>query len=253
MHQARTYRQGLQHRLPAFRVVVEQTDLWIQADQPLMAVARESVLHHRHQLEGFIRRFPGFASSMEPWPLEGPAPPVVRRMCAAASRARVGPMAAVAGAVAAAVGEDLLGQCNEVVVENGGDVFIKNRERISIAIYAGGSPLSMRVGLQFAAAADPFGVCTSSGTVGHSRSLGAADAVCVVAPCCALADAAATAIGNHVRRAGDIPAGIDLGVTMGGLDGIVIIVGDRMGVWGKLQVVPLPGKKGLSFKGKKSR
>jgi ApbE superfamily uncharacterized protein (UPF0280 family) len=253
MHQARTYRQGLQHRLPAFRVVVEQTDLWIQADQPLMAVARESVLHHRHQLEGFIRRFPGFASSMEPWPLEGPAPPVVRRMCAAASRARVGPMAAVAGAVAAAVGEDLLGQCNEVVVENGGDVFIKNRERISIAIYAGGSPLSMRVGLQFAAAADPFGVCTSSGTVGHSRSLGAADAVCVVAPCCALADAAATAIGNHVRRAGDIPAGIDLGMAMGGLDGIVIIVGERMGVWGKLQVVPLPGKKGLSFKGKKSR
>jgi ApbE superfamily uncharacterized protein (UPF0280 family) len=244
MHQARTYRQGLQHRLPAFRVVVEQTDLWIQADQPLMAVARESVLHHRHQLEGFIRRFPGFASSMEPGPLEGPAPPVVRRMCAAASRARVGPMAAVAGAVAAAVGEDLLGQCNEVVVENGGDVFIKNRERISIAIYAGGSPLSMRVGLQFAAAADPFGVCTSSGTVGHSRSLGAADAVCVVAPCCALADAAATAIGNHVRRAGDIPAGIDLGVKMGGLDGIVIIVGDRMGVWGKLQVVPLSGKKG---------
>jgi len=253
MHQARTYRQGLQRRLPAFRVVVEQTDLWIQADQPLMAVARESVLHHRHQLEGFIRRFPGFASSMEPWPLEGPAPPIVRRMCAAASRARVGPMAAVAGAVAAAVGEDLLGQCNEVVVENGGDVFIKNRERISIAIYAGGSPLSMRVGLQFAAVADPFGVCTSSGTVGHSRSLGAADAVCVVASCCALADAAATAIGNHVRRAGDIPAGIALGMAMGGLDGIVIIVGERMGVWGKLQVVPLPGKKGLSFKGKKSR
>jgi ApbE superfamily uncharacterized protein (UPF0280 family) len=253
MHQARTYRQGLQRRLPAFRVVVEQTDLWIQADQPLMAVARESVLHHRHQLEGFIRRFPGFANSMEPWPLEDPAPPIVRRMCAAASRARVGPMAAVAGAVAAAVGEDLLLQCNEVVVENGGDVFIKNRERISIAIYAGGSPLSMRVGLQFAAAADPFGVCTSSGTVGHSRSLGAADAVCVVAPCCALADAAATAIGNHVRRAGDIPAGIDLGMAMGGLDGIVIIVGERMGVWGKLQVVPLPGKKGLSFKGKKSR
>jgi ApbE superfamily uncharacterized protein (UPF0280 family) len=162
-------------------------------------------------------------------------------------------MAAVAGAVAAAVGDDLLGQCSEVVVENGGDVFIKSRERISIAIYAGDSPLSMRVGLQFEPAADPFGVCTSSGTVGHSRSLGAADAVCVVASCCALADAAATAIGNCVQTAGDIPAGIDFGRAIGGLDGIVIIVGERMGVWGKLQVVPLCGKKGLSFKGKKSR
>ena len=244
MHQPRTYRQGLHRRLPAFRVVVEQTDLWIQADRCLAAVARESVLHHRHQLEGFIRRFPGFAGSMLPWPLDGPAPPIVRRMCAAASRARVGPMAAVAGAVAAAVGDDLLEQCSEVAVENGGDVFIKNRERVSIAIYAGDSPLSMRVGLQFEAAVDPFGVCTSSGTVGHSRSLGSADAVCVVASCCALADAAATAIGNHVQRAGDIPAGIDFGRAMGGLDGIVIIVGERLGVWGKLQVVPLSGKKG---------
>lgn len=244
MHQARTYRQGLQRRLPTFRVVVEQTDLWVQADRPLAAAARESVLHHRHQLESFIRRFPGFAASMAPWPLEGPAPPIVRRMCAAASRARVGPMAAVAGALAAAVGEDLLGQCREVVVENGGDVFIRNREPMVVALYAGSSPLSMRVGLQFAAVADPFGVCTSSGTVGHSRSLGAADAVCVVAPCCALADAAATAIGNQVRTAKDIPAGIDFGRAMGGLDGILIIVGQRLGVWGKLQVVPVCGKKG---------
>jgi ApbE superfamily uncharacterized protein (UPF0280 family) len=244
MHQARTYRQGLQRRLPAFRVVVEQTDLWVQADRPLAAAARESVLHHRHQLEGFIRRFPDFAGSMVPWPLEGPAPPIVRRMCAAANRARVGPMAAVAGALAAAVGEDLLGQCREVVVENGGDVFIRNREPMVVALYAGGSPLSMRVGLQFAAVADPFGVCTSSGTVAHSRSLGAADAVCVVAPCCALADAAATAIGNQIRTADDIPAGIDYGRAMGGLDGILIIVGQRLGVWGKLQVVPVCGKKG---------
>ncbi|MFY9941512.1 MAG: UPF0280 family protein [Desulfobacterales bacterium] len=245
MHQARTYRQGLNRRLPAaFRVVVQETDLWIQADRPMAAAARESVLRCRHQVESFIRQFPGFATSMAPWPLEGPAPPIVRQMCAAASRARVGPMAAVAGAVAAAVGEDLLAESAEVIVENGGDVFIKNREVLSIAIYAGTSPLSMRIGLEFEAAADPFGVCTSSGTVGHSRSLGAADAVCVVASCCALADAAATAIGNHVKTIQDIPAAIAFGRAITGLDGIVVIVGERMGVWGKLQVVPLCGKKG---------
>lgn len=245
MHQARTYRQGLNCRLPAaFRVVVQETDLWIQADRPLAAAARESVLRHRHQLEGFIRQFPAFAASMAPWPLDGPAPPIVRRMCGAASRARVGPMAAVAGAVAAAVGADLLAQSAEVVIENGGDVFIRNREALTIAIYAGDSPLSMRIGLQFEAAADPFGVCTSSGTVGHSRSLGRADAVCVVAPCCALADAAATAIGNQVKTAKDIQAAIEFGRAIEGLDGIVIVAGDRLGVWGNLQVVPLHGKKG---------
>jgi ApbE superfamily uncharacterized protein (UPF0280 family) len=235
----------MRHRnLSAFRVAVQETDLWIQADRPLAAAARESVLRHRHRLEGFIRQFPAFATSMVPWPLDGPAPPIVRQMCAAAARSRVGPMAAVAGAVAAAVGTDLLAESTEVVVENGGDVFIQTREAFTIGIYAGHSPLSMRIGLRFEAAAEPFGVCTSSGTVGHSLSLGRADAICVVAPSCALADAAATAIGNHVKKPEDIQSAIDFGRTIEALEGIVIIAGDRMGFWGKLQMVPLPGKKG---------
>lgn len=245
MYQERTYRQGLRRgNLAAFRVAVQETDLWIQADRPLQAAARESVLHHRHQLEGFIRRYPAFAASMAPWPLSEPAPPIVRQMCAAAAGARVGPMAAVAGALAAAVGSDLLTQSAEVVVENGGDVFIKTQGTFTIGIYAGNSPLSMRIGLQFESAATPFGVCTSSGTVGHSLSLGRADAVCVVGPSCALADAAATAIGNHVRSPEDIQTAIDYGKTIDGLDGIVIVAGEQMGFWGNLRVVPLCGKKG---------
>jgi ApbE superfamily uncharacterized protein (UPF0280 family) len=130
-----------------------------------------------------------------------------------------------------------------VVVENGGDTFIRSLAPITVAIYAGKSPLSMRVGLQLPPAPRPVAVCTSSGTVGHSLSMGRADAVCVLAKSCALADAAATAIGNRVGSPGHIGGAIDFGRSISGVDGLVVIAGRQMGMWGALEVVPL-GKMG---------
>ena len=83
----------------------------------------------------------------------------------------------------------------------------------------------------------PRAVCTSSGTIGHSLSLGVADAVCVVSESCPLADAAATAIGNRVEGAGDIQGAIDWGRGISGVDGIVVVIGDKMGAWGGVELV----------------
>jgi ApbE superfamily uncharacterized protein (UPF0280 family) len=83
------------------------------------------------------------------------------------------------------------------------------------------------------------GVCTSSGTVGHSLSFGKADAVVVVAPSAALADAAATAIGNIVKEIEDIPRGIEFAQKVDGLRGVVIIKDDKMGVWGRIKIAPV--------------
>ncbi len=121
-------------------------------------------------------------------------------MAAAAQTAGVGPMAAVAGAIAECVGRELLEFSPEVIVENGGDIFLKVSHRRTVGIFAGDSPLTGRIGIQIEARDTPLGVCTSSGTVGHSLSFGRADAVVVLAPAAALADAAATAIGNRVSR-----------------------------------------------------
>jgi ApbE superfamily uncharacterized protein (UPF0280 family) len=85
-------------------------------------------------------------------------------------------------------------------------------------------------------------VCTSSGTVGHSLSLGKADAVCVVADSCSMADAAATSIGNQVQSASDIGSAIGMGKCIGNIRGIIIIVGEKIGMWGDLEVVSLTGK-----------
>jgi ApbE superfamily uncharacterized protein (UPF0280 family) len=105
-----------------------------------------------------------------------------------------------------------------------------------IGIYAGNSPLSGKIGLEVKGKDTPLAVCTSSGTVGHSLSLGRADAVVVVAKSATLADAAATAIGNIIHQHDDIPAGITFAQNTEGLLGVIIIIDDKIGIWGKLKI-----------------
>jgi ApbE superfamily uncharacterized protein (UPF0280 family) len=245
MNQNRSYRNlSCKKNLVAFRVAVKETDLLVHAVKPLKDITREFILQHRGYIETYIQMYPEFATSLKPWRIDGPAPVIVKDMAAAGEAAGVGPMAAVAGAVAEHVGKDLLSHTDEVIVENGGDVYIHTDGVVTIGIFAGESPLSLRVGLRFEGGKRSFAVCTSSGTVGHSLSFGTADAVSVVSDSCALADASATAIGNRVRSKADIAKAIDFGKHIEGITGLVIIVEDEIGLWGELELVPLNGEKG---------
>jgi ApbE superfamily uncharacterized protein (UPF0280 family) len=194
------------------------------------------VVKYREQLEGYIADNPAFLTSLEPLPSPESAPDIVKKMIDAGRRAGVGPMAAVAGAMAEYVGADLLEFSPEIIVENGGDIFIKSRVKRVIGIYAGGSPLSGKIGLEVSAGDTPLGICTSSGMVGHSLSYGQADAVVVLAKSAALADAAATSIGNRVKTGDDIGGGIDFSQNIGGLKGVVIIKDDRIGIFGEVKL-----------------
>jgi hypothetical protein len=245
MFQPRTYRTRVNSgRLTAFEVTVKETDLHVQARRDLSDLTREMILEQRGYLEAYIRQHPAFVSTLTPWPLTGPAPNIVLDMIAAGAAAGVGPMAAVAGAVAEHVGRALIPYSDEVIVENGGDIFLQTTAAATVAVFAGASPLSLRIGIRTGGQNDPLGVCTSAGTVGHSLSFGRADAVCVVSRSCALADAAATAIGNRIQSKQDIPAGIEIGKRIPGVIGLVIVAADQMGVWGALEVVALDRKKG---------
>ncbi len=241
----RSYRRRVRcDELCSFRVVCQQTDLMILADRCVDRVAREQVLCCRGHIEGYIQQHPGFATSLVPWRPETVAPAIVRDMIRAGRAAGVGPMAAVAGAVAETVGRALLDVSRQVAVENGGDVFIKTERPAVAALFAGRSPLSMKLGIQVADTRAGIGICTSSGTVGHSFSKGLADAVCVISPSCSLADAAATAIGNRIHSPRDITSAIAFGRRIVGVEGIVVVVGAKIGAWGAVELVPLTGKKG---------
>jgi hypothetical protein len=150
-------------------------------------------------------------------------------------------MAAVAGAVAERVGRSLLNHTGQVIVENGGDIFLCVDAETVIGVYAGASPLSHRLGLKIDPGSMPLSVCTSSGTIGHSKSFGKADAVCVLSPSCALADAAATAIANHVQGPEDIEAAARRGKSIAGVWGVLVVTGDKMGAWGQIEITALAG------------
>jgi hypothetical protein len=237
-HQHRFYRDRISARgLVSFTVAVQETDLFILAETSLPDQARASILNYRYQLEEYIRVHPHFMESFSPLPPDPLAPPIIREMLRAAEIAGVGPMAAVAGAFAEMVGRDLLQLSAEVVVENGGDLYLKVAQDITIGIYAGDSPLSNRLALRLHPDATPAGVCTSSGTVGHSISLGRADAVTIIAASAFLADAAATAVGNCVSSPDDIQRGLERAQAIIGVRGALIIINDQMGAWGAVELV----------------
>jgi ApbE superfamily uncharacterized protein (UPF0280 family) len=237
MYQPRNYRHWIKDKdLVAFNVTAKETDLYIRARSDLKRQAHELVLKYRQMLEEYIEEHPSFLTSLEPVAVVKDASPLVKDMAEAAQKAGVGPMAAVAGAIAECVGSELLDFSPEVIVENGGDIYLKSLTKRLIGIYAGQSPLTGRVGLEIEGRDTPLGVCTSSGTVGHSLSFGKADAVIVLSRSTALADAAATAIGNRILKPQDIPGSIEFAQTIKGLKGLVIIQDEQVGVWGEVKL-----------------
>jgi ApbE superfamily uncharacterized protein (UPF0280 family) len=182
---------------------------------------------------------PEFQKSLVPLAEDPLAPELVREMIRVSQLARVGPMAAVAGAMAEWVSRNLLKLSKEVIIENGGDIYLATARERTIGIYASQSPLSLKIGIVIGPEESPLGVCTSSGTVGPSLSFGKADAVCILSKSAALADAAATAVGNIVREKKDIELGLERGREIQGVLGTLIIVGEKMGVWGNIRLTRL--------------
>jgi ApbE superfamily uncharacterized protein (UPF0280 family) len=240
MFEARTYRNLVKTEdLTAFRVTIRETDLFLLAHRKLESETREAVIRYRWQIEEYSRRHPEFRTSLTPVGNDPHAPKIVREMLKASRLANVGPMASVAGAIAEFVGKDLIPFSPEIICENGGDIFIASSKERVVGVFAGKSPLSLKVGLRIKPEDSPLGVCSSSGTVGHSTCFGKADAVCVVSPSTSLADAAATSIGNLIKGKGDIERGVNYGSQIRGVIGVLIIVGEAMGIWGGLELVHL--------------
>jgi len=225
--------------LTYFDVAVEQTDLCVGACRDLSREAMALVTECRETLTRWIRGHEDFLKALEPLDTPPGAPPLVKSMYRGARAAGVGPMAAVAGTVAQAVGEGLLAYSPNVIVENGGDIYLAGDRDRTIGIYAGASPLSNKIGVKIKADQQPLGICTSSGTVGHSLSFGKADAVMVISPDGALADAVATAAANRIQTPEDIQSALDFVSVIPGITGAAAVAGGKMGAWGAIELCRL--------------
>ena len=249
MYQERTYRRYMGWDDAVFFEVQEkETDLWIALDAKSYGryrgkvedLALGEIKELRRELEQYILGDEGFASSLVPYPVKKEAPLSARKMAAAAAVAGVGPMAAVAGLFAQHVGEKILEkvECRKLIVENGGDIFLFSHKPVTLSVFAGKSPLSEKIGLRLKPQGK-LGVCTSSGTVGHSLSFGLADAVVVVCRDAVLADAYATAMCNRVKDKEDIDTVLSTARKCPGILGILIVLDKYLGVWGDFELVSL--------------
>lgn len=231
-------------RFRDFTVTVKESDLWIAVPRDnfnaaLPGQVEQLLWHVRRELESYIAANPAYALTLEPYLVREPAPGIVLEMARAGNLAGVGPMAAVAGAIAEIVGRWLLQSCAEVIVENGGDIFMKIVEAVNVSVLAGGSPLSGKIALHVEAGESPRGLSTASGTVGPSYSRGRADAAVVLAGSAALADAASTAVGNQVQGPADLERALALARSIDGVIGAAVIFGEKMALWGQLRILPL--------------
>lgn len=232
----RRYRKLFGGSLRYFRVAEEQSDLAIGARLKLEDEARGALHEARQRIEAEIALRSQFLTSFSPLDPRPGAPEPVSWMYRAAQASGVGPMAAVAGAVAQFVGRALLKRSPEVIVENGGDIYLSSQSERLAAIFAGDSPLSMKVALKVPAG--EWGVCTSAGRVGPSVSYGQADAAVILSKDAALADAAATALGNLLKSVPDIAAALERVLEIRGVLGAVAVVGGSMGAAGIVELAP---------------
>jgi len=234
-YKERKYRNLIEGKdLIPFQVKEAESDLYIKANQELSFYARQMLLNFRGQIESYIDSHPLFKSTLLPYSQDKKAPEIIKSMIHTTALCGVGPMAAVAGAIAEFVGKELLNYSSEVIVENGGDIFIKSNKVRKVSIFAGRSPFSQRIILKIGAKENYIGVCTSSGIVGPSLSFGKADAVTIISDSVLLADAAATAVGNIVKTRKDIEQGLIYAQKIKGAKGVVIIKDDKMGLWGDI-------------------
>jgi ApbE superfamily uncharacterized protein (UPF0280 family) len=223
--------------LHSFHVQIAETDLQIYAERNLHAEAQELARTCRRHIEETIERHPCFRTSLKPVSITSPYA-IVNEMLEKSSRADVGPMAGVAGAVAEYVGLGLLPYSGEMIVENGGDLFIRSRLDRVMLVYAGeGSPFRDRIRVKLRGSEDSRGVCTSSGRIGHSLSFGRTDATVIIAPSAVTADVCATAVGNRVLEPADLEDALRFLDEQGEITGALILVEDRMGVWGDVELV----------------
>lgn len=241
----RTYR--LLHRqddLVFFQVLIKETDLDIgvprhSLTKELLDGARQEVISVRAQLEQYILSDEKFLNTLEPYQTQPGAPAIALSMALAGQAAGTGPMAAVAGAVAQHVGEYLARRTREVIVENGGDIFIRTERVRRIGIFAGPSPFTNRLALEIEPHRTPLGICTSSGTVGHSLSMGCADAMVVLAPSAALADTVATAAGNLIQGESDLQQAVDFAMGIKSVTGALAIKDDKLAAAGNIKLAPM--------------
>lgn len=241
MYQERLYRGSVFSKF-TINAAYKESDLLVSADKELdVCFVNEILKKYYHQIEDYAKVNPSFITSLSPLAMDNSAPQIVKDMLAVSQETGIGPFASVAGAVAFYVGNELLSVCSEVIVENGGDIFLKINESKKIGVYLGPKFMADKnIGgliLKVQQRDFPFGIASSSSVFGHSLNFGAVDLLTVIAKDSVIADGFATALSNRVKKEQDIVTVMDFVKNSVLIEGILIAFSGKIYLWGDLAFI----------------
>jgi hypothetical protein len=237
MYEERFYRQHISSKFK-IEVTFKESDLLISADKEIdKERARDILKKYYTEIENYIRKNPKFLTSLSPLEEDKEAPPIIRDMIKCSSVTGIGPFSSVAGAIALYVGKEILQFANEVIIENGGDIFLKIKEDKKIGIYLGERSKIETISLKISKRDYSFGIASSSSYIGHSLNFGRVDLVTVVAKDAIIADGFATAFSNRIKKERDIEDVLKLAKNNPLIEGMLISFEDKIFIWGDLEMV----------------
>lgn len=179
---------------------IKETISWIICEDKYFSFAEKEIIKQRNIIEEYIKENPEFKVTLKPFIVKENAPEIIKNMAEAAKKAQVGPMAAIAGAIAQyGLISMIKAGAEHAIIDNGGDIAMYINEPVTVGIFTGPAKIK-DIGLIILPENRIIGICTSSGTVGHSLSFGKADAAIVISNDTILSDAFATRLCNSVQN-----------------------------------------------------
>ena len=210
---------------------IKQTAVTIISERKFIRVAKEAIFDARSQIEKKILRDPFFGITYEPYAASDGDDIVIRRMCSSSLSASVGPMAAVAGAIAKYAVQKMKDNGAEyAIVDNGGDIALICDRDVRIGMYANvnGEQLSLKI----PPTCEIIGICSSSASIGPSVSFGRSDISTVISNDVSLADACATALGNMISGRDNMEEHLETICKIEGITGCLAYCDGMLGMCG---------------------
>jgi len=180
----------------------KETHAFVITDEAYYPDAVHGMLDSREEVEAEIAVNKIYLTSHRPiGPITRSG--ICRRMSRVARSAGVGPMAAVAGAIAdAGVERTLKRGASHTIIENGGDISLDSDKDCVVGIWSP-NPEFQNMAFEIERGVR-MGICSSSGIYGHSHSYGKCDLATVVGVDGCTTDAYATALANSIKAERDM-------------------------------------------------
>lgn len=220
-----------------WRILYKYSDILVSSDKDVEDRLKKLVKEVYSVLESHIKEDPSFQKSLSPVRSKPQYHPLIKKMCDKSAVFNVGPMATVAGAVCDFMAYGLDGLCRCLIIENGGDVFLKSDRDINMGVYLKNKHFADKLYLRVKRDDMPCGLCSSSGSFGHSLSMGKSDLVTVLAESTISADGAATSAANSINSSEDISKAINIYKNIKDIRGILIVKDDKLGIWGNIELI----------------